>query len=105
MSLQYWQTQGEFPRALQYRNWRIAKCAFSLSPRRRHWIVRNGILIPQRSDKVLKVWRGQRQVPHSLCRQALEELLAETLWCRMDLVSVEQVMFRVVKAEMSVLKE
>ena len=37
--------------------------------------------------------------------QASEELLAETLWHRMDLVSVEQVMFRVVKAEMSVLKE
>ena len=37
--------------------------------------------------------------------QASEELLAETLWHCMDLVSVEQVMFRVVKAEMSVLKE
>ena len=36
---------------------------------------------------------------------ASEELLAETLWRRMDLVSVEQVMFRVVKAEMSELKE
>ena len=41
----------------------------------------------------------------SLCGQASEELLAETLWHRMDLVSVEQVMFRVVKAEMSMLKE
>ena len=36
---------------------------------------------------------------------ASEELLAETLWHCMDLVSVEQVMFRVVKAEMSELKE
>ena len=42
---------------------------------------------------------------HGLRGQASEELLAETLWCRMDLVSVEQVMFRMVKAEMSVLKE
>ena len=41
----------------------------------------------------------------SLHRQALEELLAETLWHCMDLVSVEQVMFQVVKVEMSVLKE
>ena len=37
--------------------------------------------------------------------RASEELLAETLWRRMDLVSVEQVMFQVVKAEMPVLKE
>ena len=37
--------------------------------------------------------------------RASEELLAETVWRRMDLVSVEQVMFRVVKAEMSELKE
>ena len=36
---------------------------------------------------------------------ASEELLAETLWHRMDLVSVEQVMFRVVRAKMLVLKE
>ena len=42
---------------------------------------------------------------HGLRGRASEELLAETLWCCMDLVSVEQVMFRVVKAEMSVLKE
>ena len=41
----------------------------------------------------------------SLRGQASEELLAETLWRCMDLVLVEQVMFRVVKAEMSVLKE
>ena len=40
-----------------------------------------------------------------LCGRASEELQAETLWRHMDLVSVEQVMFRVVKAEMSVLKE
>ena len=40
-----------------------------------------------------------------LRRQASEELLAETLWHRMDLVSVEQVMFLVVKVEMPVLKE
>ena len=42
---------------------------------------------------------------HGLHGRALEELLTETLWCRIDLVSVEQVMFQVVKAEMSVLKE
>ena len=41
----------------------------------------------------------------SLCGWASEELLAETLWHHMDLVLVEQVMFLVVKAEMSVLKE
>ena len=42
---------------------------------------------------------------HGLRGRASEELLAETLWHRMDLVSVEQVMFRVVKVEMSELKE
>ena len=41
---------------------------------------------------------------HGLHGWASEELLAETLWHRMDLVLVEQVMFRVVKAEMLVLK-
>ena len=45
------------------------------------------------------------QVPRSLHGQASEGLLAETLWCQMDLVSVEQVMFQVVKAEMLALKE
>ena len=40
-----------------------------------------------------------------LCGWALEELLAETLWHCMDLFSVEQVMFWVVKAEILVLKE
>ena len=102
---QYRQTQGGFPKALQYRNLRITKRAFSSSPHRRHWIVRNGILIPRRSDEVLEVWRGRRQVLRGLRGQALEELLAETLWRRMDLVSVEQVMFWVVRAEMLVLKE
>ena len=105
MSSQYQQTQGGFPKALQYRNLRITKRAFSLSPRQRHWIVRNGILIPQRSDEVLEVWWGRRRMLHGLHGRASEELLAETLWRRMDLVSVEQVMFWVVKAEMSVLKE
>ena len=41
----------------------------------------------------------------SLHGRALEELQAETLWRCIDLVSVEQVMFQVVKVEMSVLKE
>ena len=104
-SSQYRQTQGESPKALQCRNLRIARRAFSSSRRRQHWIVQNGILIPQRSDEVLEVWRGRRRVLRGLRGRASEELLAETLWRRMDLVLVEQVMFQVVKAEMSELKE
>ena len=42
---------------------------------------------------------------HGLHGQASVELLAETLWHCMDLVSIEQVMFQVVKVEISALKE